>query len=308
MPRPPSLRQLRYFAALADTGHYRRAAERMGISQPSLSLQIANLEETLGLKLVEPGRGAMLTPAGREVLARARGVLDGVAEIMAVSETLLTGMAGTIRLGSSPTLGPYFLPQAVRLIHRRYPDLRLFIRDGAPRDLQAQLLEGEHDLILTHLPVQSAELEVQRLFREPLHLAVARDHPLAAREKVEDADLEGQDVLSLGTAFTLHDQIAELCRELRANLRRDYEGTSLDALRQMTAMNMGVTFLPALYVASEVRGPDPDVAVLPFRAGRMMRSIGLAWRKSSGRQKSYALVAEIAREAAAEAFRGLLRP
>lgn len=161
MSPQPTLRQLQYFAALAETGHYRKAAERVGISQPSLSLQIANLEEVLRLQLVERGRaGAVLTPAGREVLGRATRILDDVSALVDLSGRLKSGLSGMIRLGSSPALGPYILPSVVRRLHDAYPSLRLLVRDGAPRDLLQELLDGRHDLILTQLPVASSDVTV----------------------------------------------------------------------------------------------------------------------------------------------------
>ena len=308
MDRLPTVKQLRYFAALAETGHYRKAAEQVGISQPSLSLQIANLEETLALKLVERGRaGAVLTPEGREVLARARRILDDVAALAETSEQMKTGLGGTIRLGSSPTLGPYLLPNVVRQLHQQYPSLRLFIRDGAPRDLINDLLAGKHDLILTQLPVNSSDVTVVRLFREPLRLAVSQNHPLARQGIAQDSELEGESLLALSNRFTLHTQIADLAEDLGANLRQDYEGTSLDALRQMVAMNMGLTFLPALYVQSEVTSPDGDVALVSFRGGRLTRSIGFAWRKSSGKHAGFQTFADLVRRVARDEFGSIIQ-
>lgn len=308
MFRLPTLKQLQYFAALADTGHYRKAAERVGISQPSLSLQISNLEETLKLSLVERGRaGAVLTPEGREVLARARRIIDDVRALVDTAGPMKTGLAGTIRLGSSPTLGPYLLPNVVRRLHEQYPALRLFIRDGSPRDLLDDLLVGKHDLILTQLPVQSTDVVVIRLFREPLRLAVARDHPLAGIPSASSVDLADENLLALSSSFTLHTQIADLALEVGANLRQDYEGTSLDALRQMVAMNMGLTFLPALYVQSEIATPDGDVAVIPFREDSFTRSIGVVWRKSSGHHAGFTVFADLIRSVAKEKFGEFLR-
>ncbi|MXN64663.1 LysR family transcriptional regulator [Stappia sp. GBMRC 2046] len=307
MDRTPTLKQLRYFAALADARHYRIAAERVGISQPSLSLQISNLEEILRLELVERGRsGAVLTPVGREVLVRARRIVEEVSALVEISDTLKTGMSGTIKLGSTPTLGPYILPNVVRLLHARFPALKLFIRDGAPRDLLEDLQAGVHDIILTQLPVQSGDVVVRRLFREPLQLAVARDHALSTNDNVVDRDLAGEDILNLSSAFTLHSQIVALCREVGANLRQDYEGTSLDALRQMAAMDMGLAFLPSLYVRSEVPIDDGDVHVLPFRQGSFTRSVGLAWRKTSGNQEGFEKLTEIIRSVVRSDFKGLV--
>lgn len=303
-----TLKQLRYFIALAETGHYRKAAEREGISQPSLSLQIANLEEVLRLSLVERGKaGAVLTPEGREVLHRAERILADAVSLTEISEQMRTGLAGTIRLGSSPTLGPYLLPNVVRRLHEQYPTLRLVIRDGAPHDLLNDLLAGRHDLILTQLPVRSTDVTIIRLMREPLRLAVALDHPLAGKKKATDADLAGENILALSNRYTLHDQIADLASEVNANLRQDYEGTSLDALRQMVAMNMGVTFLPALYVKSEISETDGEVSIIPYREGRLSRSIGVVWRKSTGENKGFQQFADIIRSAAEDHFGHLVQ-
>ncbi|WP_407492060.1 hydrogen peroxide-inducible genes activator [Pseudooceanicola sp. MF1-13] len=277
-----TLRQLSYFVALADARHYRRAAERVGISQPSLSQQIVGLEGALGVTLIDRGqRGAVLTPQGRTILEQARRIMDETATLRALAQDAKEGVNGTIRLGSTPTLGPYLLPHVMAKLHSAYPDLKVIVRDAAPAVLQDELLSGEQDLILTQLPVPSADTEVMRLFREPLKLVMARDHLLAQASSVSDADLAGQDVLTLSGSYRLHAQVAGLCEELGANLRRDYEGTSLDALRQMTALNMGISFLPALYVRSEVSTETGDVVVRPFRRDRMTRSIGLAWRRRS---------------------------
>lgn len=293
----PSLRQLQYFVALAEAQHYRKAAEKVGVTQPSLSLQISNLEGLLGLTLVERGRmGATLTPAGREVLAHAKSVLSEVGTLMSTTEQLTGSLAGTFQLGASATLGPYLLPRVVERLHKSYPDLRLFIRDGAPQDLLQDLLAGRHDMILTQLPVQSTDVIATRLFREQLHLVVARDHRLAKARKVTNTELAGENVLSLSPRFTLHAQIAEMTRDMGASLLQDYEGTSLDAIRQMVAMSMGVSFLPSLYVASEIRDPAGDVTVLPFRPGRFTRTIGLVWRKSAGQTAGYAKFADVIRD------------
>ncbi|MCZ0962751.1 hydrogen peroxide-inducible genes activator [Paracoccus benzoatiresistens] len=302
-----TLRQLTYFVALAEARHYRKAAERVGISQSSLSQQILGLETALGLELVERGqRGAVLTPQGRAVLAQARKVLEEAEALHSLARDAQGGASGTIKLGSTPTIGPYIMPHVMRRVHQSYPSLKVIVRDAPPLVLQEELLAGQHDLLLTQLPVNSADVEVRRLFREPLKLAVAQDHPLAARPEVLDADLAGQDILALSSAYLLHNQIVALCEELGAHLRQDYEGTSLDALRQMTALNMGLTFLPALYVDSKVSSEAGDVAVLPFRRNRVTRSIGLVWRRRSPHRTMIERIAGIIRAVAQDRFGGLV--
>ncbi len=282
MSKLPSLRQLRYLVALSEVRHFRKAAEAMGISQPSLSLQIGNLEELLGTRLVERGRGPVtLTPEGREVVARAARIMDEVRGITDLTASLQDGLTGTIRLGTTPTLGPYLMPFVVERLHAQYPDLRLYIREVAPRDLRGDLLAGSLDVILTQLPEEGADLTTQRLFREPLLLAMPEDHPLAAKEEVTEADLAGQNVLSLGPDYAMHAQIAALCQQHGGIMARDYEGTSLDAIRQMVGMGMGVALLPRLYARSEIDSRSSNVIVRPFRRSPVMRSIGLVWRKAA---------------------------
>jgi LysR family transcriptional regulator, hydrogen peroxide-inducible genes activator len=288
----PSMRQLRYFVAVAETRHFRRAAEAMGISQPSLSLQVSNLETLLGTQLIERGRGPVtLTPAGREVLTLARRTIDEAQGILDLTAAMRGGLTGTIRLGASPSLGPYLLPRVVDHLHRAFPDLRLYIRERVPRQLREELLDGTHDLILSQLPIHGGDLFVRRMFSEPLLLVMPPDHPLATRTSIQVSDLAGLQVLSLGPEFVLHDQIAVICSEYGAELVRDYEGTSLDALRQMVAMGMGVTFLPQLYVASEIDTRESAVVCLPMNRSAFARSIGLVWRKASGARFVYERIA-----------------
>lgn len=297
-----TLKQLRYLVALADTGHFRHAAERCGVSQPSLSVQLQNLERALGARLVERGRaGAVFTPVGREVVERARRVLLDVQEIADFAAAARHGLAGTIRLGVKPTLGPYLLPSVVGELHRQHPELKLYIREGAPHELEAELHAGVHDMILAQLPVRAAESVTERLFREPIYLAVAAEHPLAALPEVPIRDLKRLPILSLTPGYHLHDQVHALCEEFEATLVRDYEGTSLDALRQMVAMNMGATFLPALYARSEV-GRSGDVVLKTLKGRAISRSIGLVWRKGAGRAAAYADIAETIRRVARAAF------
>lgn len=308
MANDPTLRQLRYFVALSEAGQYLRAARRLGISQPSLSLQIGLLEEIVGVPLVERRRnGLIFTPQGRHVLDHARRVLSAVDDLVRQSDPLRAGLAGTLRLGSTPTIGPYLLPRVLRRLHASYPNLRLVVRDGAPRDLTEDLVAGVHDMILTQLPVSTEALSVRPLLREPLFLAVARGHPLAGRTRVEAADLAGQDMLSLSPAYALYGQTAALCRDVGTRLREEFEGTSLDALRQMVAMDMGLTLLPALYIRSEVQDPDGDVAIVPLKGG-YHRTVGLAWRKATGRPGAFTLFGDVIAEVVRNEFSGVIHP
>jgi LysR family hydrogen peroxide-inducible transcriptional activator len=213
------------------------------------------------------------------------------------------GLTGTLRLGTTPTIGPYLLPRVVARLHADYPDLRLYVRESAPRPLREALLAGEHDLILTQLPETGADLVSRRLFREPLALAVPRDHPLAGQAQLDPAQIAGLSILGLSPAYALHDQIAGLCRDHGAELVRDYEGTSLDALRAMVGMGMGAAFLPRLYVASELAPREEGIVAIPFRGAKVTRTLGLVWRRTAPDPAPYETLAGILGEVARARFR-----
>ena len=306
MPGPITLKQLQCLLAIDETAHFRRAAERCGITQPSLSAQIVNLEEALGIRLVERSRsGVTMSPAGREVTVRARRIADEVQGIADFSASARSGLQGMIRLGSKPTLGPYLLPRVISTLHREYPDLKLYIRESEPLHLEQELVSGIHDIVLTQLPAVSSEVQTAPLFQEPLYIAVAADHPLAEREEIAVKDLKGLEILSLNPSFHLHDQVHQLCDQFGARLVRDYEGTSLDAVRQMTGMGMGATFLPALYVRSEI-GARSEIAVRKLKGRNVARRIGLLWRKSAGAGASYRKLADIFRFVAQRYFKDVV--
>lgn len=301
-----TLKQFRYLVALADFKHFRHAAEFCGVSQPSLSVQLQNLESILSARLVERSRGGVIfTPVGREVVARARRVLFEAQSIKDCVTAASHGLAGTIRLGVNATLGPYLLPRVLAALHREYPDTKLYIRESKPTSLETELGTGLHDVILAQLPVHNADFIAAPLFSEPIFLAVPADHPLAGQRHVSVKDLKGLPVLSLTPEYHLHDQVHAICESFGAKLIRDYEGTSLDALRQMVAMDMGTTFLPALYAQSEISELG-DVVTLPLKGRRISRSVGLVWRKGAGRSSGYVDLAQFFRDVVRKDFKVLI--
>lgn len=298
---PVTLRQLRYLVALEETRHFRQAAEASGISQPSLSVQIKALEDALSLQLVERGSGQVqMTGPGREVCRRAREILSATQGLMDLSVTMKDGLGGTLRLGTSATIGPYLMPFVVGELHERHPDLRLYIRESTPRDLMQGLSEGNHDLVLTQLPAGGAGFSVARLFREPLSVVMPKDHPLAEKTAIRAEHLANQTILALSPNYSLYDQVAAISLDVGATLARDYEGTSLDALRQMVAIGMGLTLLPSLYIASEITGRANDVVVRPLEDRNVSRSVGLVWRGTAGATDAYMRLAQSIRQTAGD--------
>ncbi len=303
----PSLKQIGYFLALAETGNFRQAADKCGISQPSMSVQLSNLEKRLKVKLVERGRAkVVLTPAGREAEARGRVLIDAARNLVDWFDARGDGLGGAIRLGASTTLGPYLLPHVIARLHAEHPHLNLFVEEAPPRTLIEDLAQGRHDIVLAQLPVGAGDFTVLRLFREPLELVVARDHPFVTRARVTGADLAGLTVLALGPGYPLRQQVEEICTEVGARLRGDYQGTSLDALRLMAGMGMGIAFLPALYVRSEIREGDLDVQVVRLERPRPLRSVGLVTRSGTEGSEVYARIASLIQAVARSVFGGTL--
>lgn len=285
-----TFKQIRYFQAIAEAGSFRRAADRFGVKQPTLTVQIAALEAALATTLFERHRsGVVMTPAARELLPRARRIAE---EMKGFTDQAL-GVSGqsTYRLGVTPTLGPYLLPRVLPAVHQRFEDLRLYVREAIPAQLASDLKSAAHDVVLTTLPLQGDELEVIPLFRESLKLALPLEHPLASKGVVSGEDLVGEAVLTIDEQHLYHRQVSALCESLGATVNRDYEGTSLDTLRQMVVMGMGITFLPSLYVASEI-GESDTLRITDVKGVNMNRDHALAWRRRSPARVFFRQLAE----------------
>lgn len=287
----PNLRQLEYLVALADTRHFRRAAERTNTTQPTLSEQIKTLEQRLGVQLVERTTArVVITPAGARIVEIARRMLRDAGEIRALAASGSKELSGLVRLGLPPTIGPYLMQRAAPKLHKAYPELRLYMREELPKALPHALEEGVHDVIITLLPIRNADIETATLFREPLHFTVAADSALAKRDSIHLADIKGQDVLALGPGHMLHDPLVSLCKEAGAKLKREFEGTSLDMLREMIVMGFGSAFMPGLYVKRELE-TDPSVKCFEIKDRHVFATIGMAWRATSARTPMYVKLA-----------------
>lgn len=292
----PTLKQLEYFVGIADSKSFRSAAQRMGVSQPTLTSQIYALEQSLEVPLLERSRtGTVLTPAGRELLLNARQVLEEMRGLQDRAATIQHGPGGTFRIGVSPTVGPYLLPHILPELHRQYSALKLYVRENKPSTLENDLLEGRLDLVLIPLPFSGPQITTEVLFHEPLKLIVATDHPFSSLESVKVDRIRDQNVLTLESEYSHYYQVQRACEELGANVRRDYEGTSLDALRQMVVMGMGIAFLPALYIHSEIHQPEALVEVAVENL-KLTRTHVLAWRKHAPNRAFYRELAHRIRE------------
>lgn len=298
----PSLRQLEYLVALADVNHFRRAAEKVGVSQPTLSAQLSALESALGVQLVERSRSRVLmTPLGANVVTVARQILGQMRYIREMAASQKGEFSGVIRLGLPPTIGPYLLPRLLPKLHRTYPELKLYVREEVPHSLPLNLEEGRHDVLIVPLPVHAKDLQTVSLFREPLFLTVSRESHLAESNEVERRDLRDQDILTLEAGHQLREQVDNICEDFGARVLTDYEGTSLDTLRQMVSLGMGSAFFPGLYTHS-VLSKDRTLKVMQLKGRSIHRTIGMLWRKSSTREQEFLKLAEHVRESVKQSF------
>ena len=276
-----NLRDLQYLVALAEQRHFGRAAEACFVSQPTLSMQIRKLEDELGVALFERApRKVMLTPAGHEVLERARRILSEVEQMKEAARRSKDPEAGSLRLGVFPTLGPYLLPHVVPQLRERFPQLQLLLVEEKSDVLLERLREGRLDAALLALPVQDEQLHAQFLFEEPFVLAAPAQHPLAREASLSVDALNDETLLLLEDGHCLRDQALDVCRRSGAQEKAGFRATSLETLRQMVAAGAGVTLLPALAVHASVAQPR-NIRLVPFRAPPPSRRIALVWRKSS---------------------------
>jgi LysR family transcriptional regulator, hydrogen peroxide-inducible genes activator len=289
----PTLRQLEYLVAVADTLHFRRAAERVNTTQPTLSEQIKVLEQRLGVALIERTRSSVVvTQAGREIVEIARRMLRDAQHIRDITGSLGPGLSGVIRMGLPSTIGPYLLPRIVPVLHQAFPSLRLYVREELPYALPRGLEDGMHDVVIVPHALDDPALHRQLLFVEPLFLAVPLDHKLAEREQLKKSDLAGLDLLALGPGHQLRDAVVAIAKQVGAAMRYDYEGTSLDTLREMMAMGLGVTFLPGLYVRG-VLANDPRFKTYAVEGLHASRAISMCWRRTTARRESFERLADV---------------
>jgi LysR family hydrogen peroxide-inducible transcriptional activator len=249
----PTLRQLEYIVAVADTGRVGAAADLLNVSQPSLSAQLAEVEADLGVTLFVRGRsGAKITPEGEDIVRRARLILRDHEDLRASAKG--GGIfQGRLRLGVLPSIGPYLLPEVVRRLHKEHPSFRLVVREESTRDLDEGLRSGRLDMIIS-TPEDHPGTRHTALFEERFWVATALDFPAAkARGKVTLADLKDQTFLTLGPKHRLSHIVASLASRAGGRVSDEYEGTSLDAIRLMAATGAGVAILPQIYAATEAR-------------------------------------------------------
>lgn len=299
MTRQPTLKQLRYLCAVAEHQHFGQAANASHVSQSTLSAGILELEESLGVSLVERNnRNVLLTPVGTEVVERARALLVDVEDLMSVCAAAGEPFHGRMRMGVIPTIAPFLLPDLLRTIRERYPHFTLFIREDLSQPLLDALQAGELDILLLALPFPADQVETMALMQDEFYLVSPDTHPLATRKHLRTTDLRGQGLLLLEEGHCLREHALEACKLRDSQISVPYQATSLSTIVQMVANGIGVTLLPKMAVESGIT-LGTDLSVRAFEQRNVSREIGLMWRKKTPRRVEFRMLGELISDIAA---------
>lgn len=281
-----TLRQLRYFEALARHKHFGRAAEDCAISQPALSMQIRELEQSLGAALVErrPNE-VVLTELGAEVARRAGRLLTSASDLVDFARHRHKILSGALRLGVIPTIAPYVLPRVLPALQAQCPKLKLELRETQTDVLLDELSRGSLDVLLLALPAGDGELETLWLFDDPFLLAVPAGDPLPARTRVNARVVSQRQLILLEEGHCLRDQALAFCSTQSGDSPAGLGATSLTTVMQMVANGYGATLVPK--IAADAELADKRVKLLRFAEPEPRRAIGLAWRRTSPRKADF---------------------
>ena len=282
----PSLRQLAYLVAVVESCHFGRAAQACNVSQSTLSAGIRELEDVLGAPLLERDRRHVVpTPLGRDTAERARALLRDAEDLVDAAQAAQDVMAGPLRLGVIPTIGPYLLPRALPRLRKDFPELKLFLREEQTAPLLARLRAGELDVVLLALPYALGELESMDLGEDRFSV-VYPPRPHRADRPVRPDEIEFENLLLLEDGHCLRDQALVACHLEGARRNQAFQGTSLHTLVQMVANGLGITLLPQMALdAGILRGLG--LQVRPLAGEPAARRIGLVWRRTSARKQTF---------------------
>jgi LysR family transcriptional regulator, hydrogen peroxide-inducible genes activator len=299
-----TLTELKYIVAVAREKHFGRAAEACFVSQPTLSVAVKKIEEELDVKLFERSANEVtVTPLGEEIVRQAQAVLEQAAAIKEIAKRGKNPLAGPLKLGVIYTIGPYLLPDLVRQMIQRSPEMPLMLQENFTVKLLEMLRTGELDCAILAEPFPDTGLAMAPLYDEPFYAAVPQNHALAKQDTITSEQLKAETMLLLGNGHCFRDHVLEVCPEFARyasnaeGIRKSFEGSSLETIKHMVAAGMGVTLVPRLSVpksaltAPATTSPHNDegfVRYLPFEGEAPMRRVVLVWRRSFTRYEAIA--------------------
>ncbi len=288
-----TLRQLRYFSALAETLHFGRAAKACAVTQPALSMQIKGLESELGLPLTERRKaGIRLTGEGREVAERATQILRDVQDLRDSISNRQGELGRTLSFGVIPTIAPYFLPVVLPDFQRRFPELELRLHEAQTVRLLEKLDRGELDVALLALPAGDGSCQAMPLFEDRFLLAAPAAEKIP--EIVNVDDLQADSLILLEEGHCLREQALAVCNAVDAGTMNRFGATSLATILQLVANGYGTTLVPEMAVSAEIQPGAP--LLLRKLEPEPTRTVGLIWRNSAARQERYRRLGDVLRE------------
>lgn len=290
-PHPVTLRQLQYVLAVAERRSFRKAATDCHVAQPSLSAQVAQVEQALGVMLFERDkRSVALTRAGQALVERARAVLLAADDFVEFARVLSEPFAGSLRVGLIPTIGPYLLPETAPALRARYPKLAFVWVEDKTDTLLERLARGELDGAILALEANVGDLPRVVLGKDVFVFAAPPGHPLASSSRpLKAEELDGESVLLLDDGHCFREQALAFCSRAGA-ATADYRATSLLTLVQMVAGGAGVTLLPSLALSVENR--NRALKVRPFAPKPPFRTLAFVWRRGAALESSLKSVGE----------------
>lgn len=293
----PTLRQLRFLVAVVERRHFGAAAEDCLVSQSALSTAIQELEDLLGVKLLERTKRVVIpTAVGLDLAERAKAVLRGAEQMVEAAHDARDPLAGSLHLGVIPTIGPFLVPRIMPVLRDAFPKLKIYLREEQSAPILARLESGQADAAIIALPYPCEGLETMELARDRFYVVCPPGSRLAGRRKIRPQDMAAEDLLLLEDGHCLREHALAACSLEGARRNSGFQGTSLHTLVQMAANGLGVTLAPEMAIQSGIlRGLD--LVAAPLVDDSPPRIIALAWRPSSSRKAMFRQLGEELREA-----------
>jgi LysR family hydrogen peroxide-inducible transcriptional activator len=289
----PTLKQLKYLCAVAEHQHFSRAANACFVSQSTLSSGIQELEETLGVCLLERDKKRVrLTTIGRDITERARAILTATEDLASAASAAHEPFSTEMRLGVIPTIAPFVLPKMLKHIRKIYPEFKLYIREELSGHLVKELEAGELDVLLLALPYPAEAVSTQHLFYDDFLLAFEKNHDIGIKGKLLTSDLKNKDLLLLEDGHCLRDHAMDACKIKTQDIHIPYQATSLNTIIQMVANDIGITILPKMAVDSKIL-QGTNVVTRAFDEEKVWRSIGLMWRDKCPRNSEFKALGDL---------------
>ena len=280
-----NLRDLEYLVAVGELKHFRKAAEKCFVSQPTLSGQLKKLERYLGVQLIErTTRNVFLTHIGEEIVKTSRTILAEVASIENMVATYSDPMCGTINIGLIPTIAPYLLPLIVQPINEAYPQIEIILHEVQTDVMLEKLSEGTLDAGILAVPIEMKGLDEITLYTEPFYVAANNQHMFASKLSIKIEDLQDETLLLLEEGHCLRGQVMDVCSQTMTKERKDFQGTSLETIRHMVSTGIGITLIPQTAIDYKNLIQNASIKYIPFKKPAPARRVGLLFRKTSNRK------------------------